>query len=300
MQSDHDKTASAAPAVTDEMVGEVFYEFCVRDWNKPSWWGSEDTERFVSRLTKRLNAALSARGPVASAEADGMVLVPREPTRAMWAAGGTAVVNTREKSGNHDHMVEAVWQAMIAAAGEKPAAPAVAEEPKPVFWAVHSRTGVHIGLWPDRLDADNALQEYDGGIIQPLFTAAQMAAALSAPPAVAELRAEIERQNGLIDTMVPIHANGKYVFIDGPGDVELDHGGKLRARAEAAEALLSQAVADEREACAQVAESLSNSEHIAFDIREGNFPEQSDVRAAIAAAIRARITLRTIQGGGGA
>ena len=29
--------------------------------------------------------------------------------------------------------------------------------------------------------------------------------------------------------MVPIHADGSHVFIDGPGDVELDHGGKLRA-----------------------------------------------------------------------
>jgi len=50
--------------------------------------------------------------------------------------------------------------------------------------------------------------------------------------------AEKERDHyaGLVETMVPIHADGSHVFIDGPGDVELDHGGKLRARTEAAEA----------------------------------------------------------------
>jgi hypothetical protein len=59
-------------------------------------------------------------------------------------------------------------------------------------------------------------------------------------------------------------------------------------RAEAAEAKLAEARAAAFEEAAQIAENLSNSEHIAFDIREGNFPEQSDVRTAIAAAIRAR------------
>jgi len=49
------------------------------------------------------------------------------------------------------------------------------------------------------------------------------------------LMKERDHYKGLIDTMVPIHRDGSHVFIDGPGDVELDHGGKLRARAEAAE-----------------------------------------------------------------
>lgn len=53
-------------------------------------------------------------------------------------------------------------------------------------------------------------------------------------------------------------------------------------------AKLAEARAAAFEEAAQIAENLSNSEHIAFDIREGNFPEQSDVRTAIAAAIRAR------------
>jgi hypothetical protein len=36
------------------------------------------------------------------------------------------------------------------------------------------------------------------------------------------------------DYVVPIHKDGNYVFIDGPGDVELDHGGKMRSVVEAA------------------------------------------------------------------
>lgn len=40
------------------------------------------------------------------------------------------------------------------------------------------------------------------------------------------------------------------------------------------------------EAAAERAKSFSSKEHIAFDIREEIFPEQSDVQTAIAAAIR--------------
>lgn len=43
--------------------------------------------------------------------------------------------------------------------------------------------------------------------------------------------------------MVPLHEDGSHVFIDGPGDVELDHGGKLRSRDLTAEAKLADAVA---------------------------------------------------------
>lgn len=53
---------------------------------------------------------------LAALTAAGFVIVPREPTREMWAASGTAVVVTRERSENHDDMSEAVWSAMIAEA----------------------------------------------------------------------------------------------------------------------------------------------------------------------------------------
>ena len=43
----------------------------------------------------------------------GFVLVPREPTREMWAAGGTAVVGYKQRY--HDKVVEDMWSAMIAA-----------------------------------------------------------------------------------------------------------------------------------------------------------------------------------------
>lgn len=42
------------------------------------------------------------------------VNVPRETTREMWAAGGTAACNMQHQ--HHDAIVEAVWRAMLAAA----------------------------------------------------------------------------------------------------------------------------------------------------------------------------------------
>jgi hypothetical protein len=42
-------------------------------------------------------------------------VVPVEPTRGMWAAAGTAVVKTRQRTGNHDDMSQAVYTAMLAA-----------------------------------------------------------------------------------------------------------------------------------------------------------------------------------------
>ena len=44
--------------------------------------------------------------------------------------------------------------------------------------------------------------------------------------------------------MLPVSNDGNYVFIDGPGDVEIDHGGELRKRAEAAEASLAAVTAE--------------------------------------------------------
>lgn len=42
---------------------------------------------------------------------------------------------------------------------------------EPDFWAVHSKSGVHIGLWPTKAHADEALREYEGGTITPLYRA---------------------------------------------------------------------------------------------------------------------------------
>jgi len=40
---------------------------------------------------------------------------------------------------------------------------------EPDLWAVHSKTGVHIGLWPIKAHADEVLREYEGGTITPLY-----------------------------------------------------------------------------------------------------------------------------------
>jgi len=56
-----------------------------------------------------------------------------------------------------------------------------------VYWAVHSRTGVHIGLWPDADDASKVfLEEYSDGTLTKLVPASELDTA----------RAEIERLRG--------------------------------------------------------------------------------------------------------
>jgi hypothetical protein len=55
---------------------------------------------------------------------------------------------------------------------------------------------------------------------------------------------------------------------------------------------LSAAIAAEREACARLAADFTHARHIAHDMREGRFPRSSPVEQAIAAAIRARSTLK--------
>ncbi|MGI4811921.1 MAG: hypothetical protein ACRYGG_01060 [Janthinobacterium lividum] len=44
-------------------------------------------------------------------DAVGLCIVPREPTREMWAAGGDAVVGYKQR--HHDKVVEGVWSAML-------------------------------------------------------------------------------------------------------------------------------------------------------------------------------------------
>ena len=51
-------------------------------------------------------------------EAAGLCVVPREPTRAMWVAGGDAVVG--KTNVHHDTVTDAAWRAMVSAS---PAAP---------------------------------------------------------------------------------------------------------------------------------------------------------------------------------
>lgn len=60
---------------------------------------------------------------------------------------------------------------------------AVAER-EPAYWAVHSKTGMHIGLWQHKSDADEALRGYEGGTIAALYLD---------PPPVSELEAENAR-----------------------------------------------------------------------------------------------------------
>jgi len=51
----------------EKVAADAFREFCIRDWNRPHYWVSGDTERFVSRLSNRLRAALPHLQPAAAA-----------------------------------------------------------------------------------------------------------------------------------------------------------------------------------------------------------------------------------------
>jgi hypothetical protein len=53
------------------------------------------------------------------------------------------------------------------------------------------------------------------------------------------LTADLARSTRMIAKMVPLSADGNYVFWDGVGDIELDHNGELRETIEALEAKLS-------------------------------------------------------------
>jgi hypothetical protein len=58
-------------------------------------------------------------------EPEGWVLVPREPTREMWAAMGDALVGYRQR--HHDAVAAALWNAVLAAAPPAPAEAAASE-----------------------------------------------------------------------------------------------------------------------------------------------------------------------------
>jgi hypothetical protein len=45
----------------------------------------------------------------------------------------------------------------------------ICEGQGPDFWAVHAVTGVHIGLWPNKADAEGALSEFQDGKLTPLW-----------------------------------------------------------------------------------------------------------------------------------
>jgi len=82
-------------------------------------FSTHDLMNCTAQRLRALVTALASQGKADggsewSAVRTGSVLVPREPTREMWAAGGTAAVN---KAGyHHDIVAEAVYRAMMDAA----------------------------------------------------------------------------------------------------------------------------------------------------------------------------------------
>ena len=60
------------------------------------------------------NMACAAIAVLDGARGDGWQLVPKEPTREMWAAAGNVLVNSNNQ--HHDTITRAVWDGMLAAA----------------------------------------------------------------------------------------------------------------------------------------------------------------------------------------
>lgn len=74
----------------------------------------ERDEKSVEMFRDPLIAAIRAL------DAAGYVLLPKEPTREMWAASGTEICNASLGRVHHDKITETVWTAMLAAAPKLP------------------------------------------------------------------------------------------------------------------------------------------------------------------------------------
>lgn len=71
---------------------------------------------------RREDKELSPRAVLQQTIGEGWKLVPREPIREMWAAGGDAQMRLRaNQNHNHDSISESVWAAMYDAAPPAPA-----------------------------------------------------------------------------------------------------------------------------------------------------------------------------------
>lgn len=98
------------------------------------------------------------------------------------ADGIAADIPSTVRKGNRPFISNVIARAIMADRATLSSA-AVAER-EPAYWAVHSKTGMHIGLWPHKSDADEALRGYEGGTITTLYLD---------PPPVSELGAENAR-----------------------------------------------------------------------------------------------------------
>lgn len=88
-------------------------------FNEVLAWINTQTEQRVDK--KHLYGAVMEMRPtncaiaaLDAARIDGWQLVPKEPTREMWAAAGNVLVSRKNR--HHDTITRAVWDGMLAAA----------------------------------------------------------------------------------------------------------------------------------------------------------------------------------------
>lgn len=92
----------------------------------------------------------------------------------------------------------------------------------PDFWAVHSATGIHIGLWPDKADAEEVLREYEGGAMTPLYKSATLVSSLKVvmPSELAEKYVFAPREptpemiRKGVDLAMRVAITGEYRWVD--------------------------------------------------------------------------------------
>ena len=75
---------------------------------------------------------------------------------------GYRVWPTLPDAGEKQTFINAARLALQAAEAER-------EKVEPDYWAVHTVTGSHIGLWKNQAFAREALKEFEGGTITPLY-----------------------------------------------------------------------------------------------------------------------------------
>jgi hypothetical protein len=174
------------------------------------------------------------------------------------------MMSAKEAASIRNHVRAALSAALAVAPNASRPAPTV----EPVAWRYPTRSAPPYEYWSYHHRPMN--KQWDEA--EPLYSASTISA-LEAERDEARAKATLYRS--MMDDMVPISKDGTFVFIDGAGDVELDHGGKMRVTLATANAR----IAGLEKALGQVA-----------DIHQRNFGRQYEKLADIGPIARAALT----------
>lgn len=117
------------------------------------WWEDGNSYFEVGKNIDVRHDTLEAAKAAAQADYEARIMSALEPFANSYPQGASLAAQSKNEDGSY----------------KEPSPRAQALEPD--FWSVHSKTGVHIGLWPIKAHAYEALREYEGGTITPLYRA---------------------------------------------------------------------------------------------------------------------------------